>query len=291
MEKQKISFENPTIPYRVWYTNPIKKGRCTRPLHSHNELEFIYITAGSVRVSSTTYETIGKINDILFIDCNIPHSIETLTDDTAFYVLQLKMPFIAKPPLQYLSMYVHISSNKVYCFSPTNPAHGIIKNNILSMNDEQFVGDVASTYFTKSYAYAIIGTVYRDKISSGENNFSSKETQKLLPVLEYINNNYDENLTLDDLSKKFNLNKIYFCRLFKAGTGLTFTEYLNWVRICEADTYFSTDISITEISNRLGFSSVSYFNRIFNKYKGCSPSYYKKLYSRTEPLYEHNHSD
>ena len=68
----------------------------------------------------------------------------------------------------------------------------------------------------------------------------------------------------------------YFCRIFKSAIGATFTEYLNFVRICKAEKKLATTSeSILEISAEVGFSSVSYFNKIFKKYKNCSPSAYR----------------
>ena len=106
--------------------------------------------------------------------------------------------------------------------------------------------------------------------------FQTKEVQKILPALEYVNRNYSEEITLEAVSLMLGFDQSYFCRIFKMATGATFTEYLNFVRICKAEKMLShTDSSILEISETVGFSSVSYFNRVFKKYRNCSPRSYR----------------
>jgi YesN/AraC family two-component response regulator len=100
--------------------------------------------------------------------------------------------------------------------------------------------------------------------------------QKILPALSYINENYQEDLTLEEVSELLSFDPSYFCRIFKQATGATFTEYLNFVRVCKAEKLLAkTQRSILEISEAVGFSSVSYFNRIFKRHRGCSPRGYR----------------
>ena len=107
--------------------------------------------------------------------------------------------------------------------------------------------------------------------------FVEKNIEKVMPALNYIDEHYDEQITLEDLSRVINLNPSYFCRLFKKATNSTFIEYLNFVRICKSEKKLSSSKeSIAEISLNLGFSSVSYFNKVFKSIKGCTPTEYKK---------------
>jgi AraC-like DNA-binding protein len=100
--------------------------------------------------------------------------------------------------------------------------------------------------------------------------------QKIVPALEYVNKSYAENVTLDTTSAMLGFDPSYFCRMFKSATGATFTEYLNFVRICKAEKLLSrTQKSILDISEEVGFSSLSYFNRVFKKYRNCSPRSYR----------------
>ena len=74
-----------------------------------------------------------------------------------------------------------------------------------------------------------------------------------------------------------NLNPSYFCRIFKRASGSGFIDYLNFVRICKSEKLLAAGTkSILDVSYDVGFSSVSYFNRIFKKYKNCTPTEYRR---------------
>ena len=123
----------------------------------------------------------------------------------------------------------------------------------------------------------ILGLLYREGIlSDGEQFYASSSVQKILPALIHINQHYSEDITLEEISAMLGFDRSYFCRIFKSAIGATFTEYLNFVRVCKAEKMLSsTSDSILEISANVGLSSVSYFNRLFKKYKNCSPSFYR----------------
>ena len=96
-------------------------------------------------------------------------------------------------------------------------------------------------------------------------------------VMGYINTHLHENITIDKVCDAVHLSKYHFCRKFKEKTGQTFMEYLLKTRIVQAGEFLAkTDMSVGEISDRCGFSSVSYFCRVFKEHTGKSPLKYKK---------------
>ena len=89
--------------------------------------------------------------------------------------------------------------------------------------------------------------------------------------------NYKENISLDDVCEKSGMSSYYFCRLFKKASGSGFVDYLNFVRICKSEKLLAkSEKSILEVAYDVGFSSVSYYNRIFKRYKNCTPTEYRK---------------
>lgn len=101
----------------------------------------------------------------------------------------------------------------------------------------------------------------------------SKINARLKEILEYIHNNYFEHISLSSLSERFLMSESYIARLFKKELGCKPSEYINRIRISVAKTLLSeTDISITEISEKTGFSDVYYFSKTFKRIEGVSPS-------------------
>lgn len=96
-------------------------------------------------------------------------------------------------------------------------------------------------------------------------------------AVEYINYNYSQPLSLDDICKEIHISKHYFCRKFKQTMGMTVMEYILKTRIAAAKNFLLLgEGSIGEISDRCGFSSISYFCQIFKQNTGMTAHQYRK---------------
>ncbi|MGL5715585.1 MAG: helix-turn-helix domain-containing protein [Paraclostridium sp.] len=99
--------------------------------------------------------------------------------------------------------------------------------------------------------------------------------------LEYIDTYYDVDLKIDEVCDHLNINKSYFCSLFKKETGYTFTSYLNKFRVDKSKHLLSdTDLSVLDIALTVGFNNHNYFTTIFKKFTGKNPLEYRKLSSK-----------
>lgn len=95
---------------------------------------------------------------------------------------------------------------------------------------------------------------------------------------EYIRANSRREITLDQLAERASFSKFYYSRLFKSFTGMSFIDYLNSCRISDAERLLANpEASITDVALQAGFNSISTFNRVFKKYKHCTPSEFKNL--------------
>lgn len=104
--------------------------------------------------------------------------------------------------------------------------------------------------------------------------------EKLNAVLNYLDEHFAEDLTLEKAADVAGFSKFHFSRLFKQCSGYNFYDYLCYKRIKSAEMLLSKPgISITEVALQSGFSSLSTFNRTFKKLKGCTPTEYRSLYS------------
>lgn len=105
--------------------------------------------------------------------------------------------------------------------------------------------------------------------------------QQISEIIQYINNNFSTNLSLPSVSKKFFISQYYLSRTFKEVTGFTFVEYVNSIRIREAQRLLQeTDYKVIHISEKIGFGNISHFGRVFKKITGLSPLSYRKLYNK-----------
>ncbi|WP_251033806.1 helix-turn-helix transcriptional regulator [Bacillus sp. ISL-75] len=96
-------------------------------------------------------------------------------------------------------------------------------------------------------------------------------------ALEYIENHYKENLTLQSVADFVHLNKSYFSLLFKKQTGRNFIDYIIELRIREAKRLLAQyDCHIYEVAEAAGFKDVKYFSKMFKKMTGFTPVKYRE---------------
>ena len=95
-------------------------------------------------------------------------------------------------------------------------------------------------------------------------------------AIAYMKQHFDSPITLQETAGYVDLNPSYFSTLFKQSCGLSFKEYLNYIRIEESKKLLtSTDRSILDIAIDIGFEDQSYFTKVFKKYTGLTPKQYR----------------
>lgn len=104
---------------------------------------------------------------------------------------------------------------------------------------------------------------------------------------KYIADNYAMDISLEDVAKEICLSPTYLSKKFKKVTGLTFKEYINYIRLKNAcQMLITTDDSITEIAACCGFNSSNYFKDCFRKVTGVSPKAYRnQMHGELESIY------
>ena len=132
-------------------------------------------------------------------------------------------------------------------------------------------------------AFGHIKHVFRGMGSNPSNRIVSlrREHWKIPRNLEksilYLEQNYMQPITLEQVAKANGMSKYHFSRVFKSETSLTFSEYLNKRRIEAAKLLMlEQKMNVSEACFAVGFNNVSYFTRIFKRLMGVAPSYYMK---------------
>ncbi|MDE6502293.1 MAG: AraC family transcriptional regulator [Ruminococcus sp.] len=109
--------------------------------------------------------------------------------------------------------------------------------------------------------------------------FNGIFSKQVVKAIEYIICNIHSRVTLNDTAEHLKISPAHLSRIFRKETGESFSGYVNRIRIEEASSLLLyTERTDIEISNMLGYSSQSYFIKVFRKYMGCTPKKYKKQY-------------
>lgn len=103
------------------------------------------------------------------------------------------------------------------------------------------------------------------------------EDKHISNAKDYINKNYDKKIYLNDVAEYVGFSPYYFSRLFKKSTGMNLSEYINRFRIEKAKEFMlNFDLSLKEISEKVGYEDFSYFSTVFQRYEEELPSKYRK---------------
>ena len=98
------------------------------------------------------------------------------------------------------------------------------------------------------------------------------QSDSIIKALEFLNNNFKEALSLDDVAKHAGMSKYHFVREFKKYTGHTVVKYINILRCEYAKRLLrSTELSVGDIASGCGYENQSYFSKIFKTYTGILP--------------------
>lgn len=137
-------------------------------------------------------------------------------------------------------------------------------NKLLTIED-----DTARRQFAHHYLQKVIDLLIMD--DAADNEAWPQE------ILEYINSEYQNNITLEDASRRVGFSTYYFSRLFKQKFDKPFIEYLTQLRIQKAKTLLSSPgVSVKNVCYSVGYSDPNYFARVFKRETGMSPSNFRK---------------
>lgn len=154
---------------------------------------------------------------------------------------------------------------------------GIYKNKY-SINIKTQIKEIINIYHAKKINRVIVSSPISYNILT-ELVSMNKPFGRLYPIIKYIEENYNKNITLEMMSNIINVTEYHVCRLFKNELSMRPFEYINKVRIQKAKELLSDlNLKISEISKIAGFENENYFRYIFKQITGTSPSMYRKKY-------------
>ena len=137
---------------------------------------------------------------------------------------------------------------------------------------EKAVGDVLINYVFPEFLLFLA-----QHVSEPELEETAPTVASIQKSVQYIKDNYAQDLTLDMAASEAGLTPTYFSRKFKEVVGTGFRDYVNFVRLGGAASLLrTTQLSIQEISRRCGFNSANYFGDAFRSAYGISPREFRK---------------
>lgn len=247
-------------------------------LHWHKEIEIILVLQGTVSVNVNNQKYELKEDDIFFINSNEIHST-VANGDNIIVAIQINPAFYYKtfPELQNMK-FNFVSSGeegvdyKVYDQMRTYMAQ-IIKEYNKSAEGYQLVIEG----ILNNFMALIIRHIPKVQGKGTKGDLSEKDMPRVQRIMEYVEEHYFEKITLEDIARNEFLSLFYVSHFFKEKVGLTFQEYLSFVRLHKAMIMLDeTEKLISDIAIENGFASVKAFNKVFRDFYEITPSEYRK---------------
>ncbi|WP_242652017.1 AraC family transcriptional regulator [Clostridium perfringens] len=248
------------------------------PYHWHTECEIIRILEGEFILFIDKEKILAKKNDIIFVHSGIFHG--GLPNDCIYECIVFDMKLLLKDNNACTKqIYDIVNHNKVIAHKlPSNIQ--ALNNCCTSLFEAMRVKSTGYEFIAQGALYYLIGTILENQLYVKNNKYTKKTKERFLQlknVITLIENEYQNPLTLEDLSKASGMSPKYFCRFFHEMINKTPIEYLNYYRIeISCEKLLATELSITEIALNCGFNDVSYFIKTFKKHKGVTPKQYLK---------------
>ncbi|MGB4984250.1 MAG: AraC family transcriptional regulator [Erysipelotrichaceae bacterium] len=235
--------------------------------HFHPFTEIFYVISGkgSFTINNDTFKV--QENDMVFVSPQTFHCEKSEKESPLEYVVL---------GVDNLTITLDDKVNEFIYQSLTNIKDDI-NNYIQIMLDESNNKHEGYEQICQNILKIIlIKSVREMKLHLSSNPTKTNIKKEIKEIIDYINKNYDQEITLDILSNNFNINKYYLVHEFKKYTKNSPINYLINRRIEECKTLLTTtSLSIIEISETLGFSSPSYFSQTFKKATNQSPYQYR----------------
>lgn len=279
------------IPYPFSCFTTSSEGKLYVPPHWHDYIEIIYVMKGRMKVlSGNEYYDIESGGLVMF-DSREVHSTRIYADtETRCIVLKFEPDvFSSIGPLfeiRYIIPFINPGFKHQKIFEKKELATANLPYLLENILDEYEHKRYGFELAVKAGIYNIFLWILRNRYPADlklqlQRLYNTIDMHVLHEILKYVEQRHAEEITISVMAKRCNLSYSYFSRQFKKIMGRTFKEYLNFIRINEAEKLLLTaDINITEVALKCGFNHSSYFIKQFKKYKQISPKQFQRNYSK-----------
>ena len=291
VEKKEILQEiTPLEKHDFMYVADRHKAEYGYPLHRHDlfELNFVENGAGCERIVGDSVETVGEYDLVLITSPNLEHQWaqgDCQSKDIHEVTIQFSLDFVdsrffgTNPMCSIRNMLMRAQRGLAFPLTAIMTIYPrVIK---ISSIKEGFYAVIE--LFNILYELSKFDDARELSSSSFAQIKPNMESARVARVKDYISANYIKDIRLEQMSKLANMSPNAFSRYFKLRTGKTLAEYIVDVRLGHAARMLiDTKEPVSQICFACGFNTLTNFNRLFRKRKGCSPTDFREKYAKTK---------
>ncbi|HHV95311.1 MAG TPA: AraC family transcriptional regulator [Clostridiaceae bacterium] len=252
----------------------------------HDSFELVYIKRGNAIFEIAGIPVDIGPNEIIIIKPLQPHKVIVKSNiGCEFVVFNFKFESKANKKISEVSIsdFINFVSNKEsgpFITLKVSSKNDIIEviNRILKEKKNDEIGKDFMNYLLMLELFVLISRAMQMEWENSIKGKSNKLKEVIQAAVNYINLNYERDISLKDIAKYVFLSPSYFAKAFKDETGKSPISYLIQVRLERAKELLAeSDQKVYEIAVAVGFSNQQRFNEIFKKYTGMTPLQYRKL--------------
>ncbi len=279
MKRENIKYDIPKLALFL-KTIKINTNSYTLGIHFHKAVELVRVHEGEIVCCIEDDEHVLGKDDVILINSSVVHKLMCNSRTTVTY-MQINLDKYSEQITVYGGyLDKFIKNNNAEKFAIAHGEHELIS--IFDKIKKEFEEKNACyNDYIRAYIYALVAFMRRNLLLSDASSLcDAGKLKELAPVVQYVDENYHTKLSLDDLGSIIKSDRFRLCRLFKAATGATLFEYINFVRLLSAEEMLiKTQKSISEVAFECGFASIQYFNRVFKENRGYTPGMFRKMFS------------
>lgn len=256
------------------------------PASYHEHFEIVYFYEGAGRFTVANQDFIVEQGDLFLVRNAEYHVLNTCSRNPLKVICMYFMPHLIYTPgsialdFEYLKPFYRPVEAKYRKVSAKSLQNQDVVSVIQNITWEIQTRSEHYPLAAKAHFLQILLAVARQFVQAASEQIvhDQQSIARLKNVLTYLRQHYHEKITLAEVADIAYMSPCYFSKFFKLATGSTFTEYLLKLRVDHAkELLINSDQSITEIAFHVGFSSHSYFDRVFQRMTEVSPRSYRKI--------------
>ena len=248
--------------------------RKVQETHFHKNLEILYVLDGAAEIQIETEKYELKKGEFLLVNANKRHSLAETDGELLIAGFRINFTKLA----EYLGtnqilFWCNSGADKNEAYEPLKQVLNRILNRFYDRENE------GALYLNSIYYEALYLLTSYFRIKADDSRLKGKgapDNSRVFEIQNYVQANYQKQISLNDLAKKLYLSNAYLSKYIKKRFGLSFLEYVNNIRLFHAvDDLLYTEKKITRIALDNGFPTTASFNKAFRDIYNMTPSAYR----------------
>jgi len=250
----------------IFHEDSVENGYASFPAHWHKSLELLFVTRGKTEFIIDGNSHFASDGDLIIIPSNSIHSSKSLDGNSKHYTLIVDY--------DYCIIHGFDLSNSFFDI----PVRDSFINHTISQIATTFLenGEYMRAKVMKNVLSLLLHIYSNYKISS-DKTLPERQFMIIKEALNFIEDNYQKNISTADICKSIGISSSYFGHIFKDLTSHSPIRYLNYVRCKKAKELLKNNTySINQICYLCGFNNISYFIKTYKHFYNKSPSEFRK---------------